>query len=231
MPTEALPSKSAAAANGVVCNWTGTALKNESTLHQLSPYIGKLKSSIAASLISQFTNAGDLIYDPFSGSGTVALEAWGGGRRIVANDLSPYACVLTRAKLFPPRTLEEALSRIDEVSSEALKVADDIDLREVPIWVPPIPFEQLPYASLLIFVDAIQDDRRDIAINTWPRHGVLNGLEVLQQGTLVRATVCLREIPLRYWPSKLLEYDSARRWLNSSAVITFEFAHSPRLEF
>lgn len=135
MPTEFVRSESAATARGVVCNWTGSALKNESTLHQLSPYIGKLKSSIAESLISQFTDAGDLIYDPFSGSGTVALEAWGGGRRIVANDLSPYACVLTRAKLFPPRTLEEALSRIDAVSSEAVKLADEVDLREVPLWV------------------------------------------------------------------------------------------------
>jgi hypothetical protein len=97
--------------------------------------------------------------------------------------------------------------------------------------VPPIPFEQLPYASLLIFVDAIQDDRRNIAINSWPRHGVLNALEVIQNGTLFRARVCLREIPLKYWPSKLVEYDSALRWLNSSVNMTFEIDHRPRLSF
>jgi hypothetical protein len=97
--------------------------------------------------------------------------------------------------------------------------------------VPPIPFEHLPYASLLIFVDSIQDDRRDIAVNAWPRHGVLNGLEVLQEGALIRASVCLREIPLKYWPGKLLEFDSARRWLNTSAVMTFEYEHRPALAF
>ena len=82
-------------------NWAGSALKAESTLHQLSPYIGKLKSSIAGTLIAQFTDAGDVIYDPYSGSGTVALEAWVAGRNIIANDLSPYAALLTEAKLFP----------------------------------------------------------------------------------------------------------------------------------
>src|SRR6266852_6011353 len=80
----------------IVCDWSGSALKDESTLHQLSPYIGKLKSSIAASLVHQFTKEGDLVYDPFSGSGTVALESWTAGRRVVANDLSPYAYLLTR---------------------------------------------------------------------------------------------------------------------------------------
>jgi 23S rRNA G2445 N2-methylase RlmL len=60
----------------LVCDWTGSAVQSESTFHQLSPYIGKIKSSMAASLVSQFTSEGDLIYDPFSGSGTIALEAW-----------------------------------------------------------------------------------------------------------------------------------------------------------
>src|SRR6266481_920450 len=79
-------------------DWSGSAQNSESTFHQLSPYIGKTKSSMAASLVSQFTHRGDLVYDPFSGSGTVALEAWLAGRHVVANDLSPYANLLTRAK-------------------------------------------------------------------------------------------------------------------------------------
>ena len=119
----------------LACNWVGSALKAESTFHQLSPYIGKLKSSIAGSLIAQFTAPGDLIYDPFSGSGTVALEAWVAGRNIIANDLSPYAAILTRAKLFPYDSLEDALEDMDEIADEAATMADQIDLRRVPKWV------------------------------------------------------------------------------------------------
>ena len=95
----------------LISAWSGSALNGESTFHQLSPYIGKLKSSIARSLVSQFTAAGDTIYDPFSGSGTVALEAWAAGRSVIANDLSPYAAILTRAKLFPYRSLAEVWRR------------------------------------------------------------------------------------------------------------------------
>ena len=113
-------------------NWAGSALKTELTFHQLSPYIGKLKSSIAGSLISQFTDVNDLIYDPFSGSGTVALEAWAAGRNIVANDLSPYAAVLTRAKLFPYPTLELALRDIETLVDESKRECALIDLRNVP---------------------------------------------------------------------------------------------------
>jgi methylase of polypeptide subunit release factors len=119
----------------LTCNWAGSALKAESTFHQLSPYIGKLKSSIAGSLISQFSSPGDLLYDPFSGSGTVALEAWAAGRNIIANDLSPYAAILTRAKLFPYDSLEDAIDDMEELADEADLVADYIDLRRVPKWI------------------------------------------------------------------------------------------------
>ncbi len=126
---------SSVARRSLVCDWAGSVLKNESTFHQLSPYIGKLKSSIAASMISQFTSPGDLVYDPFSGSGTVALEAWAANRQVVANDLSPYAYALTRAKLFPLRTLQDALESIERASAAATKLRDDVDLRKVPRWV------------------------------------------------------------------------------------------------
>jgi hypothetical protein len=136
MPTSTVGRKpSSIARRNLVCDWAGSVLKNESTFHQLSPYIGKLKSSIAASMISQFTSPGDLVYDPFSGSGTVALEAWAANRRVVANDLSPYAYALTRAKLFPLPTLKDALDGIEQASAAAIKLRDDVDLRKVPRWV------------------------------------------------------------------------------------------------
>lgn len=119
----------------MVNNWAGSALKNEITFHQLSPYIGKTKSSMAASLVSQFTSKDDLVYDPFAGSGTLALEAWVAGRRVVANDLSPYASLLTRAKLFPYHSLENALRDIEDVSDEVIDLRCKVDLRKVPHWV------------------------------------------------------------------------------------------------
>jgi len=116
-------------------DWRDATQYSECSWHQLSPYIGKMKSSMAKSLISQFTEPGDTIYDPFSGAGTVALESWMAGRNVIASDLSPYAFVLSKAKTSPPRNIQEAIRRLDQYWLVATEEKSQIDLRRVPKWV------------------------------------------------------------------------------------------------
>lgn len=92
--------------------WRGSFATSESTLHQLSPYIGKLKSGMATELIRSLSVPGDVVFDPFAGSGTVALEAWRAGRHVVANDLNPYATVLLKAKLSEPMHIDAAQQKL-----------------------------------------------------------------------------------------------------------------------
>src|SRR5437899_6597530 len=80
----------------------------DSTFHQLAPYIGRMKTLMARSLVSAHSRKGDLIVDPFCGCGVVPFEAAASGRRVLAGDWNPYAVVLTRAKLFPPASLMAA---------------------------------------------------------------------------------------------------------------------------
>jgi 16S rRNA G966 N2-methylase RsmD len=82
--------------------WHGSFNGRESTLQQLAPYVGKLKSGMARVLIGLYSMLGDVVLDPFSGSGVVPLEAALAGRYAWANDLSPYAYALTRGKLETP---------------------------------------------------------------------------------------------------------------------------------
>ena len=79
--------------------WTPSCLKSESTLHQIAPYIGKMKSTMARTLIETYTKKGDVVLEPFVGSGTVALEALIAGRSVIASDVNPYGLLLTKAKL------------------------------------------------------------------------------------------------------------------------------------
>jgi DNA modification methylase len=44
---------------------------------------------------------GDTVYDPFSGSGTTAVEARIHGLHAEANDINPFACMLTETKAVP----------------------------------------------------------------------------------------------------------------------------------
>jgi DNA modification methylase len=55
--------------------WRGSFNSRESTLQQLSPYVGKMKSGMARTLVNLYSQEGDVILDPFSGSGVVPLEA------------------------------------------------------------------------------------------------------------------------------------------------------------
>lgn len=123
------------AVSTLATEWTGSAWQSESTLHQLSPYIGKTKSSMAASLVSEFTKEGSVVYDPFAGCGTFAFEAWQAGRHVVANDLSPYAQLLTQSKLFPYVSLDHALRDLERMGKCVARQRRLPDLRTVPHWV------------------------------------------------------------------------------------------------
>jgi hypothetical protein len=123
------------------------------TLHQLAPYIGRLKTSIARHLIAEWTSSGDLVVDPFSGSGVIALEAAVAGRRVAAGDWNPYAVLLTRAKLFPPDSLESATDRLFQTWHRSRTLLVEIDLRTVPPWVRAF-FHPETLRSALAFRDA-----------------------------------------------------------------------------
>jgi hypothetical protein len=125
----------------------------DSTFHQLAPYIGRMKTSIARSLVYAHSRKGDLIVDPFCGCGVVALEAAANGRQVLAGDWNPYAFVLTHAKLFPPVSLRAAQHRLRETWASSRKKLSKQDLRTVPQWVRKF-FHSETLRSALAFRDA-----------------------------------------------------------------------------
>jgi len=114
--------------------WEGRCVHSESTLHQLSPFLGKMKSTMAGELTQVFSEPGDVVLDPFSGSGTVPLEAGIHDRNSYGIDRNPYSVVLSEAKLNPPANVDEAKSLaetyLDKIDPEAGKETDP-----VPEWV------------------------------------------------------------------------------------------------
>jgi len=113
--------------------WSGSTIGTESSLHQLSPYIGKLKTSLARTLINQYSKPGQVILDPFSGSGVVPLESLLLGRGTIANDVNPYAAALTRGKMGVTSTLEGAIRNAEQyvirAKHLARRVADRLTAR------------------------------------------------------------------------------------------------------
>ncbi|MCL5735050.1 MAG: site-specific DNA-methyltransferase [Actinobacteria bacterium] len=61
-------------------------------------YFAMFPPALANVMVQWLSEPGDVVYDPFSGRGTVPLEARRLGRVAVAADLSPLAVTLSRAK-------------------------------------------------------------------------------------------------------------------------------------
>lgn len=132
-PTERWPISSVEVEPAPAC-WKQPCANTECSLHQLSPYIGKIKSSIAGDLVERFSKPGDLVVDPFAGAGTIPLEASIRNRRAFGADISPYARILSKAKLSPPASLQAALDLAEKALQEAAQLPRP-DLRTVPFWV------------------------------------------------------------------------------------------------
>jgi len=138
-----------------ISTWADDNVHTESTLHQLSPYIGKIKSSIARILIQKYSKPNDTVLDPFVGSGTIALESLIAKRNIICYDTNPYGVILTKAKINPPKSETEAIEKAKYYLSLAKEVQDEVDLKAIPDWVkkffhPQTLIETLAFSKILL---------------------------------------------------------------------------------
>jgi 16S rRNA G966 N2-methylase RsmD len=117
-------------------SWSSSCTTGEDcTFQQLAPYIGRMKTSIARSLIGRFTRPGQVLFDPFAGSGVIPFEAAMLGRAVVACDTNPYGVLLMRAKFSAPASCAGALEQFDKRWARAQQRLGRQDLRSVPAWV------------------------------------------------------------------------------------------------
>jgi len=70
--------------------------------HPMCSYLASFPAALAHAFVGRYSRRGDVVLDPFSGRGTVPLQAAAEGRIGVGNDLNPFAHLLTAAKVEPP---------------------------------------------------------------------------------------------------------------------------------
>lgn len=100
-------------------DWTLTGVNTTPLTHGLHYYPARMIPQIPRQLINHWEDTdviepGDVIYDPFCGSGTTVTEARLGGYHGVGTDINPFACLLARAKAEPvdPARIEAAVHSI-----------------------------------------------------------------------------------------------------------------------
>ena len=67
--------------------------------HNLHKYWGKKPANIFSTCVSFFSKKGELILDPFCGSGVTVIESIILGRKAIGLDLNPFAVFLTETLL------------------------------------------------------------------------------------------------------------------------------------
>jgi DNA modification methylase len=84
--------------------WTSRQ-RQASPIHEIS-YRACFKPQLPAYFIDRLTREGDVVYDPFSGRGTTAIEAALRGRNVIVNDVNPLSVILTYPRLELPNVTE-----------------------------------------------------------------------------------------------------------------------------
>ena len=82
--------------------WHGVSVRWGHSMQTMCSYHGMFPAKVAHYFIQRYSRPGDVVLDPFSGRGTVPLQARVEGRVAVCNDLNPLAYVLSHAKVNPP---------------------------------------------------------------------------------------------------------------------------------
>lgn len=80
--------------------------------HAIHRYPSKFIPQVARYLIESVCPPGDLVLDPFAGSGTTLLEARLTGRAALGFDRNPLALLIAQAKCAPPPEDPDALRRL-----------------------------------------------------------------------------------------------------------------------
>jgi DNA modification methylase len=110
-------------------------------LHSVCSYSGKMKPSLAHVLVEAFSRPGDVVFDPFSGSGTIPFEAALGGRRSLGLDIAVLPVAVSNAKLMraDPTAAASLLRRLDTWIREYVPSEAEIEGAAAVRFNGPIP--------------------------------------------------------------------------------------------
>jgi hypothetical protein len=126
----------------------------ERLTHYLFRYPAKFHPPVVRRLIRDYTDEGDLLYDPFCGSGTLLVESLVSGRHALGSDVDPVAVFVSSVKARPQtqtilqRDLEILAPALDKhrraaADYQRLQFVDisneDLSHELGSLWAPDIP--------------------------------------------------------------------------------------------
>jgi hypothetical protein len=125
------------------------------SMHTMCSYHGMFPARLAHYFIQRYSQPGQLVVDPFSGRGTVPLQARVEGRRVVGNDLSPLAYVLTSAKANPP-AWKDVMIAVDQLEKGYVGSGEDAYVSpDIRMLYDPSTLQQLCYIRKYLHAESL----------------------------------------------------------------------------
>lgn len=123
-------------------NWDFPSGRGDDGIHGLLPYAAKFIPDIPKTLIELLTLQGDLVLDPFCGSGTTPLEAARAGRKYVGFDANAVAVATAQVKV---RGLGQ--QEADQIRHLVARLATSLPVDATTPWQPDFPNRQKWYSD------------------------------------------------------------------------------------
>src|SRR5271157_1881280 len=107
------------------------AARQEDARHYgVHPYFTRRPANVVRAYIERYSEEGDVVLDPFGGTGVTAIEAFLLGRSAIQNDLNPFANFIARniadTSLASTAPLRQAFERVAQVcSTEIHEIEND----------------------------------------------------------------------------------------------------------
>ena len=136
------------------------AERQEAARHYgVHPYFTRRPANVVRAYIERYSRSGDLVLDPFGGTGVAPIEAFLLGRRAIQNDLNPFANFIAAniadTTLPSVAPLREAFHRVEgrchSVLAEIENAAEAklrLLLRELPLARKHSPSQELGCRTL-----------------------------------------------------------------------------------
>ncbi|MCL4318690.1 MAG: hypothetical protein M1596_02165 [Firmicutes bacterium] len=137
--------------------------------HGLHAFAAKFPPQLPAWFIEGLTESGDVVLDPFLGSGTTVVEAIRLHRRAMGIDIDPLAVLMSRVKTFPldsNRVLDYGTAILDHARSNlchperllqrvAMRFVEEKDRQFVDYWF--LPSTVLELEALMEGIEAVDE--------------------------------------------------------------------------
>src|ERR1017187_7770720 len=173
------------------------ARQEEARHYGVHPYFTRRPANVVRDYVERYSEEGDVVLDPFGGTGVTAIEAFLLGRRAIQNDLNPFANFIARniadTTLTSTIPLRRAFDRVRQACAKSLQEIEK-DEEAGRRWLQRLPLPEnirLPRNSDAEFFHEMFTPRQ------------LAGLALIKQAIEQEAESVIRDLLLLAWSASV----------------------------